>query len=131
MVEVEGYQWIGLLAADFEATVEFFSDVLGLELEDLDEEKVVAMFRLPSGQGLEVFGPTNRDRRRKYRLMDGPVVGLEVADVAAGRQELIAQGVEFVTDVESAPTGETWAYVIGPDKRLYTLQNQGTPAAAE
>ena len=124
-MEVEGYQWIGLLAADFEATVQFFSDVLGLELEDLDKEKVIAMFRLPSGQGFEVFGPNNRERKHKYRLMDGPVVGLEVADVTVARDELIALGVEFVTDAEAAPGGSTWAYFLGPDNRLYSLQNQG------
>ena len=124
-MRVEGYRWIGLLADDFEGTVEFFSGVLGLELEDLDEEKLIAMFRLPSGQGFEVFGPNNRERKHKYRLMDAPVVGLEVADVTGARDELVAQGVEFVTDVEAAPGGETWAYFLDPDNRLYSLQNHG------
>lgn len=124
-MRAEGCRWIGLLVDDFEGTVEFFSEVLGLELENLDEEKVVAMFRFPSGQGFEVFGPNNRQRKHKYRLMDGPVVGLEVANVSVAREELIAHGVEFVTDVEAAPGGETWAYFLGPDDRLYSLQNQG------
>lgn len=124
-MRVEGYRWIGLLADDFEGTVEFFSEVLGLELEDLDDEKVIAMFRFPSGQGFEVFGPNNRERYQKYRLMDGPVVGFEVANVSGARDELIAHGFEFVTDVEAAPSGSTWAYFLGPDNRLYSVQHQG------
>ncbi|MEE9298380.1 MAG: VOC family protein [Acidimicrobiia bacterium] len=124
-MQVESYQWVGLLADDFEGTLRFFSQVLGFELEDKDDDKVVAMFRLPSGQQVEVFGPGNRDRKRKYRLMNGPVVGLQVPDVAAARRELIAQGFEFVTEVEESDDGASWAYFIGPDQRLYSIQNTG------
>lgn len=80
------------------------------------------MFRFPSGQGLEVYGPSNRTRKAKYQYFNGPVIGLEVDDIAAARDELLAKGIEFVGDIEGLDDGSVyWTYFWGPDGQFYTL----------
>jgi catechol 2,3-dioxygenase-like lactoylglutathione lyase family enzyme len=61
-MRVTGIGWVGVLTDDYEETLHFFSEILGLSLEYRNEDKVHAHFRLPSGQLLEVFGPSNRQR---------------------------------------------------------------------
>jgi hypothetical protein len=46
-------------------------------------KREVTMFRFPSGQSIEVFGPSNRTRKAKYQHFNGPVIGLEVDDIIA------------------------------------------------
>ena len=120
---VDGYRWVGLLTDEFDETVAFYMDVLGFALESLDEAKFVARFSLPSGQEFEVYGPRNRIRHAKYRAMEGPVVGLDVADVAEARREMIAQGIRFLTDVETNGDGVARAFFLGPGEQVYTIQS--------
>jgi len=82
-MRVAGISWAGVLTQDFKATLRFFSEILGLALDYRDEARVLAHFRLPSGHLLEIYGPSNRQRKEKYRWFNGPVLGFEVEDVAA------------------------------------------------
>jgi catechol 2,3-dioxygenase-like lactoylglutathione lyase family enzyme len=120
-MEVRGLHWAGVRTTDFDATVAFFRDVLGLSLEDHNEAATVAGFRLPSGQLFEVFGSASR----YYPLHERLVFGFHVDDVVAARAELEAAGIEFVTDVASSHTGETWTYFRGPEGVLYELTQPG------
>ena len=120
---VDGYRWVGLLTDEFDETVSFYVDVLGFTLESLDEAKYVARFSLPSGQEFEVYGPRNRIRHAKYRAMEGPVVGLDVDDVAEARHEMMSHGIRFLTDVETNGDGVARAFFVGPGDQLYTIQS--------
>lgn len=80
------------------------------------------MFRFPSGQTIEIYGPSNRTRKAKYQHFNGPVIGLEVDDIEAARTELIARGTEFVSDIEGLEDGSVkWSYFWGTDGQFYSL----------
>ena len=73
-------------------------------------------FELPSGQLFEVFN----SRSRYYQFHNCPVIGFQVEDVRAAKQEMEARGTEFVTEV-FVDTSEAWAYFRGPDGYLYEI----------
>ena len=84
-MRVTQLSWAGVLTEDFEDAVHFFSEVLGLSLEYRDEAKAIVHFRFLSGQLLEVYGPSNRQRKEKYRWFNGPALGFEVEAFEAAR----------------------------------------------
>ena len=119
-MRVLGYSWVGIVTADFEGTLRFFTETLGLPLERREDDAGFAHLRLPSGQLFEVFKPNS-----EYADVHDdhcPVVGFEVEDVRAAQEELSRQGVEFVTAVQEAEDGACWVYFRGPEGRLYELQ---------
>ncbi len=121
MVRIVGYSWVGIVTQDFEGTVRFFTEQLALPLTHRDDEAQFALFRLPSGQVFDVFGPEN-EYASVHTTTGCPVVGFEVEDVRAAHEEMARQGVEFVTEVEEDEEGASWVYFRGPDGQLYELQ---------
>src|SRR5215204_3897391 len=97
-MDISGFSWVGIETEDFEATISFLTEKLGLPLTERAENAQIAHFRLPSGQLFEVFGPGVTD----VHTTSCPVVGFDVEDVQMARQELARRGVEFVTEVEYA-----------------------------
>jgi catechol 2,3-dioxygenase-like lactoylglutathione lyase family enzyme len=127
MARILGYSWAGIRTEDFEGTIRFFTEKLGMPLTWRAQDTDIAHLRLPSGQLFEVFGP-NSD----YYGVHGttcPVVGFEVEDVEAAREELAQRGVEFVTEVDDqgSEEGASWVYFRGPDGQLYELQRPSKP----
>lgn len=56
-MKVTDHCWIGMLVHNYEANRNILSDDLGFELERTDETREITMFRFPSGQSIEKFGP--------------------------------------------------------------------------
>lgn len=130
-MQVNGIGWTGVLTEHFESTLSFFSDVLGLHMAYRDESKELAHFRFRSGQLLEIYGLSNRARKEKYRWFQGPALGFEVEDVASARQEMLARGACFITELESWEN-EVWTMFLGPENRLFEIASPrgaqpGTP----
>lgn len=121
-MQVTGLGWAGVLTEDFEAALQFFADVLGLSLAYRDQEKELAHFRFRSGQLLEIYGPSNRGRREKYRWFDGPALGFEVGDIQLARKEMIARGARFISELESWED-DMWSLFLGPEDRVFEIQN--------
>lgn len=119
-MQVTGIGWVGILVEDFEAALEFFSDILGLSLAYQDESKELAHFRFRSGQLLEVYGTSNRGRKEKYRFFSGPGLGFEVDNVQQARQEMIARGTRFITQLESWGD-DMWSLFLGPEEKLFEI----------
>lgn len=114
-MEVKGLVWLGTRTNDFEKTVTFFKDIMGLE--PFHESEDVAVLRMPEGEWLEVFGPNDTEHAH---FNTGPVGEFLVDDVAVARAELEAQGVEFIAETHS--WGEyVWAHFRGPDGHLYGI----------
>jgi catechol 2,3-dioxygenase-like lactoylglutathione lyase family enzyme len=113
-MRVLGYTWAGVRTDDLNSSSLFFSDILGLRR--VHDGKGFVQFELPSGQLFEVFGSESRF----YRFHNCPVVGFQVEDVRAAKQEMESKGVPFVTDVFGNDE-EAWAYFRGPDGYLYEL----------
>lgn len=120
-MKVKGYSWCGVGTDDFEATLSFFTKVTGLRLIEA-EERGVAMLSVADGQILEVFGPGTQGRK----LTSPPVLGFEVDDIAAARDELLRHDVEILGDIGSW-NGFEWIKFRGPDGHIFALQK--TPKA--
>ena len=55
----------------------------------------LVQFELASGQLFEVFGSESR----YYKFYNSPVVGFQVEDVCAAKQEMESKGIQVMTDV--------------------------------
>ena len=113
-MRVLGYTWAGVRTSDLNASSRFFSDILGLRR--VHNGKGLVQFELPSGQLFEVFGSESS----YYQFHNCPVIGFQVEDVRAAKQEMETKGIEFTTDV-LGDDQEAWAYFRGPDGYLYEI----------
>ena len=121
-MKVKGISWVGVLTDDYDSTKDFWGKILGLNQEWTNTDKGITFFRFPSGQEVEVYSSTSRLRKEKYKYFKGPVLGIEVENIVQSREEMIAQGFEFITEIESTDDGHvSWTYFIGPDGYLYSL----------
>jgi len=119
-MRVTGISWLGVGTKDFETTLAFFTDVLGLEIAAAGGK--VALLRAGPAQTVEIFGEGTRGKA----LTVPPVAAFEVADVEAARRELEAKGVELVGEI-GRWNGFEWLYFRGPDRHVYAVKR--TPPA--
>lgn len=115
-MEIVGIGWAGVRANDFDALVAFFADQVGLSLARRMDKTGLAHFKFPSGELFEVYAPHHPDAELHSR----PVIGFQVDDLKAARAEMEANGVEFVTEIDSWK-GDSWCYFKSPDGHLYQL----------
>jgi catechol 2,3-dioxygenase-like lactoylglutathione lyase family enzyme len=111
-MRVHGLAWLGTRTQNYEESVGFFRDVLGLEL--LSEQGDFAVLALPDGSQVEVFGPAS-DFNRQFTT--GPVAGFQVDDVHEATEALRAAGAEIVQE----PGKNYWAHFRGPDGYVYSV----------
>jgi len=124
-MNIRGYSWTGAPTSDFDQTYQFFRDTLGLEVLVIDEERMIGIFKLPTGQLFEIFGPGNRYQT----LMNSPGIAFDVDAIDTARAELEAKGVKFVSEIERGSHGDAWTFFEGPDGYLYQLfQRRRVPA---
>jgi catechol 2,3-dioxygenase-like lactoylglutathione lyase family enzyme len=126
--------FVGTRTTDFDATVDLFRDVLGMELAFANPGW--AGFQLPSGERdlLEIFGQPEIDTRVvPSEFQHGVLIALAVDDVAAAREELEVAGIELIGDLvwatdvtgNAADDGWGWCFFRGPDGNVYVLQQDG------
>lgn len=122
-MKITGVNWFFSGTAEFERTVAFFRDVMGLSARErgvpvTDTQFTrYALFGLPDGATLEVLEPKEQMRE----LYDVVMVSLTVDDVVEARRELEGKGVEFVAPMLRAPDGQGWTYFRAPDGHVYQL----------
>ncbi len=119
-MKAKGLVWLGTRTQNFDDTVRFFGDTLGLRA--VHEEADFTVLRLPNGDTVEVFGPGDVEHEH---FETGPVAGFLVDDVARARVELEAAGVAFIGQVHDADDGGSWSHFRGPDGNVYEIT---TPA---
>jgi methylmalonyl-CoA/ethylmalonyl-CoA epimerase len=97
---------IGIAVGDLHASVAFFRDALGLELdapEDVPSQRVRAHFLQAGEAAIELVEPTSDDSPiAKYVVKRGPGihhVALRVDDIVAALAELKAKGVRLIDEV--------------------------------
>jgi len=98
-MKARGLVWLGTRTRNFDDTVRFFGDTLGLRA--VHEGPDFAVFRLPNGDKVEVFGPGDEEHEH---LDKGPVAGFLVDDVREGRPDLEAAGIAFIGPVHEVTT---------------------------
>ena len=116
-MNISGYSWAGTPTSDFDQTNQFFRETLGLEVLLIDAERMIAIFKLPTGQLFEIFGPGNRYQT----LMHGPGIAFDVDAIDTARAELESKGVKFVSEIERGSHGDAWTLFEGPDGYIYQL----------
>lgn len=121
-MEVTGLSWVGTRTSEYEPMVSFLKDVLGLTAS-IDEDGF-AVFELPNGDKIEVFGA---DDQHHQFFTTGPVVGFRVADVATAQAEMEAAGIEFLGRPASSSDGYAWSHFRAPDGNVYEIMS--SPAA--
>lgn len=121
-MKIKSVSWVGLAVDDFAAARSFFSEVMGLPVEAEEADRGVVMLRIGEGQTLEIFGPGTLGHTRTA----APVIGFEVDDVAAARDELVAGGAEPIGEIGSW-NGFEWLYFRGPNDHVFAVKK--TPPA--
>ena len=112
-VQIIKLAWVGTRTDNFDATVNFFRDVLGLTPDfELPGFRVL---KLPDGSKVEVFGP---DTEMNRHFTTGPVVGFLVDDIDAASSELRARGIEILHTADDE-SGNGWVHFRAPDGSIY------------
>ena len=78
-----------------------------------------AVFDLPNGDRVEVFGPGGTAPPQ-----EAPVAGFLVEDVDAARGELETVGIEFIGPVGRSDDGNAWTHFRAPDGHVYELTSR-------
>ncbi len=115
-MKAKGLVWLGTRTRNFDDTVRFFGETLGLHAAH--ERPDFAIFRLPNGDSVEVFGPGDTDHEH---FTTGPVVGFLVDDVREARADLEEAGVSFISPVHETDDGGSWSHFTGPDGNVYEI----------
>jgi catechol 2,3-dioxygenase-like lactoylglutathione lyase family enzyme len=106
--------WIGVVCDDLEGQRRFYRDTLGLRELRAGDGFVWFDFE---GRTLELLAKSERPQYDERRVC----FGFEVADIHAARAELVARGVEAVTDIEGGPDVGYWAYFRDNDGNLFEI----------
>lgn len=124
---IKGLVWLGTRTDRYRELFSFYEDVMGLELDH--EEHDFAVFKLPDGSKVEVFGPSDEEHRH---FDSGPVAGFLVDDIEAARAHLEAGGAELIGPVHRWPaTGEAWSHFRAPDGNVYEISQAASAEPAE
>jgi catechol 2,3-dioxygenase-like lactoylglutathione lyase family enzyme len=113
-VKVTGFSWVGISTRDFQASMRFFRDVLGLETWVEGEDQ--AILKTESGQQLELFG------EGRNLLATHPVIAFEVDDLESACEELRRAGVELIGDI-GRWNGFSWQYFRSPDDHIFEIKS--------
>lgn len=123
MKVTEGLNWVITCTTDFEQTVAFFRDVMGLEVTaegvpvtDIQFTRY-AQITLSTGV-LEIVEPAPEVQQ----LYAGPIVSFTVDDVCRARRELEDRQIVFVAPIFGTKDGWGWTYFRAPDGNIYQLQ---------
>lgn len=115
-MRIRSFSWVGVSTSDFDRSLRFYRDVLGLELWVSGEEQ--AILKTSSGDQLEIFGNDGREEQ----LTTSPVVAFEVDDLDVAREELRLAGVELIGEV-GRWNGFAWQYFRSPDGHIFELKS--------
>jgi predicted enzyme related to lactoylglutathione lyase len=114
-MKVKALSWMGVKTSQFDDMVHLYRDVLQLHLEL--EQPDFAVFRLPNGDTLELFGPAGPNAH----LAQGIVVcGFRVDDIEQARQDLIEAGIELIGPLQG-DGGTSWQHFRGPGGSVFEL----------
>ena len=122
------FHHLHLLCSDLEATIAFFTRILGATLKGYQK------FGAADGASLDLNGTTVNLRvaaegETVNTDITGPVYGyhhmaLAVDDTDAACRELTDQGIEIVVQARNTPDGLRVAFFKGPDNILIELVQQ-------
>ena len=121
--------WAGNCTENYDATVAFFRDVMGLPVSQAGTPTVdtqyarYTVFRAPGDAAFEVFEPKPETRGR----FNGPVIAFTVESLDEARHELESHGIELLSEVLDDGRQWRWLYFRAPDGNAYLIQERTGP----
>jgi len=112
-IELRFPRWIGVVCADLEAQRRFYRDILGLRETGEGDDWI--QFDLGPGVTFEIVAQSADPEYDQPRYQ----VGFVVDDIRAAREELLARGVEPVTDIKGSVS--YWAYFHDPEGNVFEI----------
>lgn len=107
--------WIGVVADDLTAQAAFYRDVLGFRQVAAGDDWVQFEF---DGRTFEILARSSLAQYDTRRVQ----VGFVVDDIEEARAELLAAGVEPVSDIEGAEDDDArWAYFRDPEGNVFEI----------
>jgi len=111
--------WIGVVADDLDRQRRFYGDVLGFT--ELAAGADWVHFDLGGSRLLEIVQRSGQPQYDQARYQ----VGYAVADIEDAREQLIALGVEPVSDLEgSSAAGGRWCYFRDAEGNVFELKER-------
>jgi len=110
-----------LLVENFDKSLNFYKDTLGLELNSKDEG--FANFKLGETE-LAIFQKDSATAMfpQKYMRQGGGVsLGFQVKNVKAAADELKAKEVKIIEGPKKTPWGQKVAYFLDPDENIWEI----------
>jgi len=114
-MKIKGLVWLGTGISNFDAMVNLYQNIMGLEITH--QEPGFVVLDLPNDDRVEVFG----NESPYNTFFANPVAGFLVDDIAAARAEMESQGIEFIGPIETAEDGNAWTHFRAPDGFIYEL----------
>ena len=111
--------FVGVRTEQFAQMRALYRDVLALPV--LKDEPDAAWFATADGAQVHVYGPGDDDHEF---FGSGPVVGLLVDEFAEARAAMVAAGIQFLGEPQTAGTA-IWNHYRGPDGNVYELMQRG------
>lgn len=113
--------WIGVVADDLHRQRRFYGDVLGFT--ETARGPGWVQFDLGDARLLEIVQRSREPQYDQARYQ----VGYAVEDIEAAREELIARGVEALSDLEGgAADGGRWCYFRDAEGNVFELKERRT-----
>jgi catechol 2,3-dioxygenase-like lactoylglutathione lyase family enzyme len=119
---IVGFDWMLSCTTDFESTLAFVRDVLGMKvfkqgIAETDRQFArYACAALPSGDVLEVVEPV----QPAVHVRGKQILCLAVRDFLEARRELERRGAVFASDIFHK-AGVGWIYVRAPGGNIYQI----------
>lgn len=110
-----------LLVEDYEKSLSFYKDTLGLEVNSTDNK--YTDFKL-GGTLLAIFQKdeaTTMFSKGHMKSGGGAVIAFPVENVEKSCEELKQKGIEFFEGPKKMPWGQTVAYFKDPDKNILEI----------
>jgi predicted enzyme related to lactoylglutathione lyase len=109
--------WLGVRTEKFNEMVHFYENTLGLQ--SAHEDEGFRAYKLPNQDTLELFDASLSDY---HHFTTGPVAGFLVDDIEQAKEEMEAEGIKFIGEIEGDPARSRWAHFRGPDDNIYELK---------
>jgi catechol 2,3-dioxygenase-like lactoylglutathione lyase family enzyme len=107
--------WIGVVCEDLEAQRRFYRDTLGLKEVRAGEAFVWFEFE---DKLLELLAKSDKPQYDRRRVS----FAFEVDDIRSARADLLARGVEALTEIEGGPDArQLWAYFKDAEGNLFEV----------